>query len=139
MLAGCSRGDSAAADVPHDWIRVDAGSAFSVMAPPGSVYRPGQGTDSLVGSVDVPGFELRFDYGLYSNPLAEPDWVGAEVEIDGKAARLVTSRSGSVGVHFPQVADTSLGATRLTVTCDLEARDHAPTVERIYRTIRFGR
>jgi hypothetical protein len=136
-------------DVPADWVEVPADALFSMKAPPGTVFKPGQGTDSNVGAFEVPGFQLAFDYGVYSNSLnqdsGDQDYQARETEIDGKAARIVTAyaphrasgRPYFIGVHFPRVGETSLGSIKLTVSGSLVKKEDYSIVEMIFSTIRF--
>lgn len=137
-------------DVPADWVRLDANSAFSLSAPAGTTYTPAQGIDSMVGSFDAAAFQLNFDYGAYSNSLSnlseEEDYQIRDVEIDGKPAKIVTAVAPSfseqqpyfIGVHFPDLGQSVVGTKRLTVYAMLESPDTYPLIEQIYGTIQFN-
>src|SRR5262249_38507496 len=58
---------------------------------------PLRGDDSFVGRFSGPGFQLGFDYGLYSNDLhemrADPRFVVDSLVIDGRPAIVATGPS----------------------------------------------
>ncbi len=115
------------------------------MAPAGTEFTPGKGTDSFIGSF----FKLSFDYGAYSNSLSDlsgdAEYKTHSVLIDGKAANIVTAyaprfstdRPYFIGVHFPEIRKTVVGSTRLTVFGLLETADSYAVIEKIFSTIQF--
>lgn len=88
-----------------DWQIVDAG-IFIVSLPPGWKFNKLQGIDSYIGEFIGDGVKLEFDYGWYSNSLAEdndPNYVVTYETIDGYKAKIVMPRvtgAGTVGVYF---------------------------------------
>ena len=139
-------GGSAPESAAETWTEVSVGKSFTLRAPDGSRLRPGHGTDSLTGTIEVPGFELAFDYGLYSNSLADvgetPGYRAQQIRVDQQDAKLVTfevSEGGGrfVGIHFPRVRQSTLGSLRLSVTCTVANDADVQLIERIYRSIRF--
>jgi hypothetical protein len=92
------------ASLPN-WQIVDAGT-FMVSLPPGWKFNKLQGIDSYVGEFIGDGAKLEFDYGWYSNSLAEdndPNHVVTYETIDGYRAKIVIPKvtgDGTVGVYF---------------------------------------
>ena len=135
--------------VPPDWTESTAGDAFSLRAPPGTSYKPGQVIDSLVGVFTSPEFELASDYGLYSNSLTQwqdnAQYVERAVEVDGKPAKLVTAYAPEVTAERPYlialyVADvkrSSLGGVKLSLIASVASPDQFATIEQIFGSIRF--
>ncbi len=135
--------------LPDDWIKVSANQEFNLMAPAGTKVHPGKGIDSFVGSIEAPDFKLSFDYGRYSNPLndmsGDAKYEIRNVVIDGKAANVITAyaprfstdRPYFIGIHFPEIEKTVVGATKLTVFSLLETADDYTVVEKIFETIQF--
>jgi hypothetical protein len=76
------------------WITLNADTAFSLRAPPGTVYREMDGIDSYVAGFDNPQFHVIFDYGPYSGALsgytADKGYRFEDIEIDGRKAQLIT-------------------------------------------------
>ena len=149
LCFGCGVMASNALDVPADWVEVSAGTLFSVKAPPGTVFKPGQGKDSVIGAFEGPGFLLSFDYGVYSDPLdrdsRDQGYQARDTRVNGKAAKIVTAyarlrspvRPYFIGIHFPDVEKSSLGSIKLTVSGSLEKKEDYSIVEKILATIRF--
>jgi len=140
-VVGCSPiSDNKKIDAPaSNWLKVEAG-AFSIYAPPGWKFRQRQGIDSFVGEFAGDGVVLDFDYGLYSNPLAddnEPTYVVTHETIGGYKARIVrpsVAGHGITGIYFPEIASGNklcLHGQNLTDT-------QRELALRIFRTIRFS-
>src|SRR5215470_4957309 len=73
------------------WHKIDAG-AFSLLAPAGWEFHQLQGVDSYIGEFTGDGVVLKFDYGLWSNPLDEahePKYAITKESISGHTARIV--------------------------------------------------
>ena len=75
--------------------------------PPGWQLNELQGIDSYVGEIVGDGVRLTFDFGWYSNPLADegdPLHVVTREEIGGRLAKLVRPKEGTegavTGVYF---------------------------------------
>jgi len=153
LLALAFNGDATATQsppaVPNDWINVEIGSAFSLMAPQGSVAHQGEGTDSLIGTIEVNGIKLSFDYGFYSNPLTNngsyQNYITEDVLIDGVSARIVTgyttrnspSAPYFIGIHFPKIKNTVIGSTRLTIYTQLKSKENHTMIGQIFRTLQL--
>lgn len=99
---------------------------FSLCLPPGWQHVPGSGTDSTVGSLRGPGVELRYDLGLYSDPLQPPEgaieFQARPAELQGRPVRWVRYRLSQqdqtwhlLGLHVPEVRRTAMGPLRLTL------------------------
>lgn len=150
LVAGSAQAGDLSGEVPSDWVRLQADSVFSLSAPAGTTYTPAQGIDSIVGSFDAAAFQLNFDYGAYSSSLTnlseEEDYQTRDVEIDGKPAKIVTAvapiyseqQPYFIGVHFPDLGQSVVGTTRLTLYAMLESPDTYPLIEQIYGTIQFN-
>ncbi len=150
LMASQSSAGGASAEVPADWVRVSADSVFSLFAPAGTAYQPGEGIDSIIGTFDAADFQLQSDYGAYSDSLitlSEVDQYQAwDVEVDGKSAKIVTAyaplysteRPYFIGIHFPELGETVIGKTRLTIYALLASPDDYALIEKIYVTIQFN-
>jgi hypothetical protein len=135
--------------VPVNWITLDVGGKFELKAPPGSAYVPRRGIDSSVGRIETPDFTLDFDYGAYSGPLRpSPEarqYQARQVEIDGKAATIVTAfapglsadRPYFIGAHFPNLKRSVIGPIRLTMTAWVRAPKNFEAIEAVFASIRF--
>jgi hypothetical protein len=133
-------------DLGGKWISLSADKAFSLRAPAGSSYQPLQGIDSFVGKFSGPGYELEFDYGIYSNSLgelrADPKFETENTRIDGHDAFIVSGPTSSkhdwncsgylVGVYvtLPQA-----NALEMHGCTDKEKVD---TVKTIFRSLKFS-
>jgi hypothetical protein len=138
-----------ASKVPGDWMTIEVAEKFTLKAPPGSAHVPGRGIDSLIGKIRTPGFTLDFDYGAYSDSLktqaAYQQYSVREMQIDGKAARIVTAfapgksadRPYFIGVHFPNLGRSVIGPIRLTMTAWVKAPKEFEAIEALFGTITF--
>jgi hypothetical protein len=70
LVMGC-----AAATIPPDWRRVDAGEVFSFYAPAATQRVPGIiGIDSFAGRYVAPDMRIGFDFGAWTgSPCDRPD------------------------------------------------------------------
>ncbi len=149
-ISACSDAGTGSQDIPSDWIQVDAGTEFSLMAPSGTEFHQGQGIDSFVGSIRSQKFELTFDYGLYSNPLNTNDGSHSNREktqilVDGRTAKLVYNSTADtlnehpwfIGMHVPEIAQTVIGSTKLTITCFPDHKDDYELIKKIFSSIKF--
>ena len=129
------------------WIALNAGNAFQLRAPPGTVYKSLEGIDSFVAGFDNPQFHIEFDYGAYSNSLAgfgsDPDYKVEDIEIDGRKARLITGPGKNawgcndlVTAAYVVVARTR-GDTRLEISGCTKSEASLATLHEIFRSIRF--
>lgn len=131
--------------VPTNWQLTEASEAFSLHLPPGWNLRELQGIDSYVGEIAGDDVRLQFDYGWYSNSLAEdndPDHDVSYEDIDGRRAKLVRPKEGSggiTGVYFEQVnsEESGFGVNRLAISGTGLTNRQQETAFTIFRTIRF--
>ena len=127
-----------------DWIKVYADNKFSLLAPPETKFHQQQGMDSFVGVFSNKNFKMKFDYGLYSDPLDDRG-SKTEINVDGKPAWIVRSStpgstnkaSNFIGIHFPEVEQTFLGTTKLTIITSPEKEEDYEAIEKIFRSIKF--
>lgn len=122
-------------------ITVAVGQAFTLRAPPGTIFTRGMGDSVVAGTLSGPGFALTVDLGVHADPL---DGAGmTAVTIDGKAGRFGVwgatrgDTSPRAGLHVPSVAPTPIGALRLTISGQVSDQQAAARVETMLRTIRF--
>lgn len=126
--------------IPSSWQFVDAGS-FTVSLPSDWKFNTRQGIDSYVAEFIGDGVTLNFDYGWYSNPLADendPDHIVTHEIIDGKKARMVVPKkgvNGMTGVYFEDVGD---GMNRLQISGNNLTLSQQDVVLQIFRTIQFS-
>ncbi len=107
---------------PADWRRLEAGTSFSVAAPPGWTYTPAQGIDSLVGAFEGDGIRITFDYGWYSSLGAfegDPAFSFSRGTIDGYEAAFATPKAARPGltgvlVEIDDMTSLSMHAFDLT-------------------------
>ncbi len=135
------------ATTPPGWRRVDTGE-FSLALPPGWRYNPLRGIDSMIGEFVGDGVELHFDFGNYSNRLADPGDPGYDVSfetIGGRSAKLVVARESPAdltGVYFAQVRVSPSCEFTRTVKLNVYGRltpDQQPIALSIFRSINFDR
>jgi len=95
-------------EISSNWQFIDAGS-FTLYLPPDWKFNKLQGIDSYVGEFAGDGVNLRFDFGRYSNSLAEdddPNYIVTYEIIDGHKAKIVVPKvagSGITGVYFDKL------------------------------------
>jgi hypothetical protein len=72
-VVACSaeKGEESVSGEPT-WVEVDADGMFRIAVPPSSVYERGRNWDSNAGKIYGQGFEIFFDYGMYSPVPPEP-------------------------------------------------------------------
>ena len=135
-----------------NWISLDANGAFSLRAPPGTVFKQKQGTDSFVAEFRNPGFKLGFDYGDWSNELAGFDgdtrYTVESITVDGLTARLVTGPGlgnetwGCEGyLTAVYVVNSYVEGRKPALEMDGCTHDRAqiPIIQAIYKSIEFKR
>ena len=140
-------------EYPPDWKETNTGQGFSFIAPPGTQFHVLPGTDSSVGEIVGPNFNLRYDFGFWSNNLSDaqnyPDYSQQQVSIDGRDGliRRATMNSGGgpsyfVGLYVQQAVYDSAYPGRWAAleihgsTTSPQARSE---VEKMFATIRFGK
>lgn len=130
-------------EVPTNWQFVDANS-FTLSLPPGWKFNKLQGIDSYVGEFVGDGATLGFDYGWYSNSLADdndPDHIVTYETIDGYRAKIVIPKvigTGTTGIYF-----ADLGGGIQKTSFQISGRDltesQQETALKIFRTIKIVR
>ena len=128
-------------------ITVAVGQAFTLRAPPGTIFTRGMGDSVVAGTLSGPGFALTVDLGVHADPLDAPGNGTpprmTAVTIDGKAGRFGVwsatrgDTSSRAGLHVPSVVPTPIGALRLTISGQVADQQAAARVEAMLRTIRF--
>lgn len=124
---------------------------FSIQLPEGWVYEPQTGIDSFVGSFRGEGITLSFDYGYYSNPLANEGDIKYSLTyetIDGQQAKLVKSNvkgKGLTGVYFGDIkknpeasSSPAMLKTMLNVYGENIPEEKIERLFEIFRSIRFS-
>jgi hypothetical protein len=149
-MVGANFVTSCSADTRSDWVQVSAGSEFSLWAPAGTKFIKRKGIDSFVGEFEGPGFNLRFDYGAYANPLDNDGNAQAyeteDLMVGDNQARLVTSYAPQrddefpyfIGMHFGDLGETVIGTRKLTISARVKGTEDYALVKEIFSTIRFN-
>ena len=125
-------------ETPTNWEFVDANS-FTFSLPPGWKFNKLQGIDSYVGEFVGDGAKLSFDFGWYSNSLAEdndPNHVVTYETIGGYRAKIVVPKAtgnGTTGVYFGDLGNQN----RFNLYGSNFTASQQETVLKIFRTIRF--
>lgn len=123
-----------------NWQSVDA-DKFTLLLPPGWIFNKRQGIDSYVGEFLGDGVRLGFDYGSYSNPLAEendPKHTVTYEMIDGRRAKIVVPKvvgEGAVGVYFADVNGEQ--RTKLEVSGENFNSVQQEVALKLFRTLKF--
>lgn len=95
-------------ETPANWPQIDA-NTFTLSLPQGWKFNKLQGIDSYVGEFEGNGMKLSFDYGIYSNPLADendPEYNVTYENIDGQKGKIVMAKKpgqGTSGVYFERL------------------------------------
>lgn len=125
-------------EAPTGWQFIDADS-FTSSLPPGWKFNKLQGIDSYVGEFIGDGAKLGFDFGWYSNSLAEdndPNHIVTYETIGGYRARIVVPKvtgNGTTGIYFGDLGNQNrfnLDGSNLTAS-------QQETALKIFRTIKF--
>ncbi len=136
------------------WKKWFAKNEFSFLLPSSFVEDESvRGEDSYVRSFASKDASVSIDFGRFSKPYdkEEPgfiDFKQRKIEIDGRAARLVTfvvdkkSESGSemsyfAVIHFPKVGLSPVSVNRLTVVVASRSLDSRRMADQIFRSINF--
>ena len=137
-----------AADVPANWIEVAAGAMLTVKAPPGTTFERTRVGDAFSGTFHGAGFDLVVEFGYHRDELKTPD--GAKnasvqkVVIDEKPGSIATASMPDpahpwyAGLHVPAVENDVFGPLSLVVNGQAVTAEDRATVERIYRSVKFG-
>ncbi len=110
-----------------------------VTVPEKTVLEPGQGADSTVGEIRGPGFECKYDLGLYSSSLQGIKDAKVEtIDVSGRTAQLVQAPPNFDGLYIPETTQTALGPLRLTITCRSADEPTRETVVKLLRSVKIG-
>ena len=136
-------------DVADEWKLVEASGwpgGFSLRLPQGWQLNELQGIDSYVGEIIGGGGRLTFDFGWYSNSLADdddPQYIVTYEEIGGRRAKLVRPKvegDGLItGVYFEDFDGNNLdipSQNRLQISGVGLTPDQQETALAVFRTIR---
>ncbi|TAL48750.1 hypothetical protein EPN83_03045 [Patescibacteria group bacterium] len=126
---------------PINWQFVDANS-FTLSLPPSWKFNKLQGIDSYVGEFVGDGVKLGFDYGWYSNSLAEdndPKHTVTYETIGSYRAKIVVPKvvgNGTTGVYFGDLGG-EIQKTRLEISGYNLTASQQETALKIFRTLKF--
>ena len=126
---------------PTNWQFVDANS-FTLSLPPSWKFNKLQGIDSYVGEFVGDGAKLGFDYGWYSNSLAEdndPKHIVTYETIGGYRAKIVVPKvagNGTTGVYFGDLGG-GVQKTRFEISGYNLTSSQQETALKIFRTLKF--
>lgn len=124
-----------------DWQFVDANS-FTLSLPPSWKFNKLQGIDSYVGEFVGDGAKLGFDYGWYSDSLAEdndPNHTITYETIGGYRAKIVVPKftgNGTTGVYFGDLGG-GVQETRFEIAGYNLTVSQQETAVKIFRTLKF--
>ena len=148
MVFGLASHAVAADAVPADWIEVAAGPMFTVRAPAGTTFERIRAGDAFAGAFHGPGFDLPVEFGYHRDVVKLPDGTKnageTKLVVDEKPGTIVKASSADpahaffVGLWVPDVEKDLLGPLSLVVTGTVANAQDQATVERIYRTVKFG-
>lgn len=131
-------------EVQTNWQFVDA-NLFTLSLPPRWEFNKPQGIDSYVGEFVGGDAKLGFDYGWYSNPLAEdndPDHIVTYETIDGYRAKIVVPKitgEGTTGVYFADLGGEEWQKIGFQISGSDLTRSQQETALKIFRTIKIVR
>ena len=158
-LVGCKGSDQATttkgsetrpAEIARGWKRIDAGAAFSFWIPPEMEQQRATGIDSLVGEYRSTTMRITFDYGRYSNPLANyfsnPGCEDETTSISGKDGRIVECKRAKsdsdpsylTAIHFSNVHEAAgEESIKLTMEVEFNQEGDQETARKILESIVF--
>ena len=143
LISGPGPALSPTNEIPSDWQFIDAGS-FTLYLPPDWKFNKLQGIDSSVGEFAGDGVKLRFDFGRYSNSLAEdsdPNYTVTYEIIDGHKAKIVVPKvtgSGITGVYFDKLGgNEGMPQTKLNLYGKNFTLSQQETILGIFRTLKI--
>lgn len=148
MMLGFARSASAADAVPADWVEVAAGPMFTVKAPPGTTFERIRTGDAFAGTFHGPGFDLPVEFGYHRDAVKLPEGAKNVAEtkiiVDEKPGAITKAGTADpahplfIGLYVPAVENDLLGPLSLVVTGAVTKQEDQNTVERVYRTVKFG-
>jgi hypothetical protein len=134
--------------LPNDWVEVAAGPMFTVRAPAGTTFERIRTGDAFAGAFHGPGFDLPVEFGYHRDVVKLPGGTKnageTKLVVDEKPGTIVKGSTADpahaffVGLWVPDVEKDLLGPLSLVVTGTVAKAEDAATVERIYRTVKFG-
>ncbi len=125
-----------------NWQFIDADS-FTLYLPPDWKFNKLQGIDSYVGEFVGDETKLHFDFGWYSNSLAEdsdPNHTVTYETIDGHRAKIVVPKvtgNGITGVYFDKLGGGGPQQTRFNLYGENFTSAQQETVLKIFRTLKI--
>lgn len=128
-------------ETPTNWQFIDANS-FTLSLPPGWNFNKLQGFDSYVGEFVGDGAKLSFDYGWYSDSLAEdndPKHSVTYETIGSYRAKIVVPKvmgNGTTGVYFDDLGD-KIQKTKFNISGQSLNESQQETALKIFRTLKF--
>jgi len=148
VLFGLASNAVAADAVPGDWVEVAAGPMFTVRAPAGTSFERIRTGDAFAGAFHGPGFDLPVEFGYHRDVVKLPDGTinpgETKLVVDEKPGTIVKASTADpahaffVGLYVPDVEKDLLGPLSLVITGAVAKAEDQATVERIYRSVKFG-
>ena len=129
-------------EMPTNWQFIDADS-FTLSLPLGWKFNKLQGIDSYVGEFVGDDAKLHFDFGWYSNSLAEdsdPNHIVTYETIDGYGAKIVVPKvtsNGITGVYFDKLGDDGPQRTRFNLYGENFTSSQQEIALKIFRTLKI--
>ena len=134
----CDEGVNPVPTTPTGWQFINANS-FTLSLPSGWEFDKLQGIDSYIGEFIGDGIRLSFDFGWYSNSLAEDNdsnHIVTYETIGGYKAKIVVPKvkgNGTTGVYFGNLENQN----RFNLYGNNFSPSQQETALKIFRTIRF--
>ena len=148
VALGFAHGAAAADAVPADWVEVAAGPMFTVQAPPGTTFERIRTGDAFAGTFHRPGFDLPVEFGYHRDAVKLPEGAKNMAEtklvLDEKPGAITRASTADaahpyfVGLYVPAVENDAFGPLSLVVTGTVAKVEDQTTIERIYRSVKFG-
>ena len=141
------------AEPAGQWETFNADDDFTFRAPVGTRLVRQRGTDSHIGKIVGPGFDLNFDFGMYSNDLSGvrslPGYVAQKVVINGHPGMFITALENNhylVGVYVKDLSCAHMvvglgcrGWISFDVHGSATDSKSVGTVRRLFETIAFAK
>ena len=151
--ATAARPPGEAIEYPADWKEIDTGQGFSFYAPPGTQFHALPGRDSSIGEIVGPAFNLRTDFGFYSNNLHEvedyPDYSQRQVSVDGRDGLVRRATMGSdngasyfIGLYIQEAVFHRAYPGRwaaLEIHGSADSPQSRAMVEKMFLTVQFAK
>ncbi len=121
----------------EDWV-VLTGPGFTVMTPEGWTLTPGQGTDTLVGSISGDGMTLNYDFGGFAGDefVGLPkEFVSSAETVGGKEGTIYVPRTtteGKMGLYM-SVSETE----NLSITGEAKSMSERLVMLAVLRSVMF--